>query len=93
VLPKNHPVHAEHTDSSLPNLKHAEMVEKPEKPRVPDYYAALGVSRDATSVVVKRAYRELALKYHPDRMAPGETIDAVLFREVRLQPATDYIKG
>lgn len=31
-----------------------------------DYYAALGVARDATADQVKKAYRRLARKYHPD---------------------------
>jgi curved DNA-binding protein len=31
-----------------------------------DYYAALGVSKDATLDDIKRAYRKLARKYHPD---------------------------
>ena len=31
-----------------------------------DYYQALGVARDAPADVVKRAYRKLARKYHPD---------------------------
>lgn len=32
-----------------------------------DYYEVLGVSRDADAKAIKDAFRELALKYHPDR--------------------------
>ena len=31
-----------------------------------DYYEVMGVARDATQDVIKRAYRRLARKYHPD---------------------------
>ncbi|MCI5125202.1 MAG: hypothetical protein D3925_12195 [Candidatus Electrothrix sp. AR5] len=32
-----------------------------------DYYEILNVSRDADGDVIKKAYRKLAMTYHPDR--------------------------
>ena len=32
-----------------------------------DLYRVLGVARDATEADIKRAYRKLALKHHPDK--------------------------
>ena len=36
-----------------------------------DYYEVLGISKDADDAAIKRAYRQLAKKYHPD-MNPGD---------------------
>ncbi len=33
-----------------------------------DYYEVLGIKRDANETEIKRAYRKLALQYHPDRV-------------------------
>mgnify|MGYP002683653608 FL=1 len=45
-----------------------------------DYYAALGVARDATPEEIKRAYRKLARELHPDVNPDPATQDR--FKEV-----------
>ncbi len=34
-----------------------------------DYYEILGVKRDATKIDIKKAFRKLALKYHPGQFS------------------------
>ncbi|MFT5652512.1 MAG: molecular chaperone DnaJ, partial [Psychromonas sp.] len=47
-----------------------------------DCYEVLGISRDATEKEVKKAYKRLAMKYHPDRTSGNDELE-VKFKEVK----------
>lgn len=54
-----------------------------------DYYELLGVSRDASDTDLKKAYRKLAVKYHPDKN-PGDATAEAKFKEI--SEAYDVLK-
>ena len=49
-----------------------------------DYYKILGVDRQASTEQIKKAYRSLAKKYHPD-MNPGDKNAEQKFKEMKFR--------
>ncbi|MBQ7940752.1 MAG: J domain-containing protein, partial [Clostridia bacterium] len=56
-----------------------------------DPYMTLGVSRDATDEEIKKAYRTLARKYHPDNYAGSDLADVAEEKMKEINEAYDMI--
>ncbi len=50
--------------------------------QIPDYYQTLEIGRDATAPEIKRAFRRLAKRYHPDKNPEQTAFAEQMFREV-----------
>jgi curved DNA-binding protein len=57
-------------------------------PKIKDYYKILGVDRTASTLQIKRRYKELARLYHPDA---NPEVDANVMRE-RFEEVTEAYK-
>ena len=49
-----------------------------------DYYEVLGVAKNATDEEIKKAYRKLAKKYHPDANTDNKQEAEAKFKEVNV---------
>src|ERR1700733_13214466 len=50
-------------------------------PQTKDYYGTLGVKKNATAEEIRKAFRKLARKYHPD-VNPGDKKAEEKFKEI-----------
>lgn len=58
--------------------------------RIIDFYALLGIPRNADPDTIKKRYRELCKKYHPDTNPNGTDADKQIFQQ--LQDANEILK-
>lgn len=56
-----------------------------------DYYEILGVSRTATEDDIKKAYRKLAIKWHPDKNPENPAEASEKFKKIAEAYGLNYI--
>merc|ERR1712008_388768 len=59
------------------------------RPTPTDLYAVLGVARNASLAEIKKAYRQLALKYHPNKNSDPEAVEMFLDVQKAYQVLSD----
>uniref|UniRef100_A0A672RNX9 DnaJ homolog subfamily B member 5-like n=1 Tax=Sinocyclocheilus grahami TaxID=75366 RepID=A0A672RNX9_SINGR len=60
-------IHGEEAWTSEEVREESEVSSPPSSPECVDYYSVLGVSSDSNEEEIRRAYKRLALRYHPDK--------------------------
>ena len=58
-----------------------------------DYYDILGISKSASKDKIKKAYRKLALKHHPDKNKGNKISEDNLKKQVKLTTFYQMISG
>ena len=56
-----------------------------------DYYDVLGLSKTASQTEIKKAFRQLAIKHHPDYAVARNTLAVVLTRKNQISEAIDEL--
>ena len=59
----------------------------------PNYYKILGVPRDADSKTIRKAYRDLSKKYHPDKYRGDMDADAVMRKMAEINSAYEILSN
>lgn len=62
------------------------------KSNIENYYNILGVSKNSSSIEIKKAYKELAKKYHPDKHINNDLADLAEAKFKEINEAYEYFK-
>lgn len=55
------------TDAQQRGRQQQQQKQQPKKETPVDYYKLMGVKKDASEAEIKKAFKKLAIKYHPDK--------------------------